>query len=216
MHAHALLVAARHPQTPDSRVIATDVIEGFRITAADGTASFPMSDVIAIEMRIRGIPFEAWVLAATAWPPLGPRTIRVPDVADLQFEVPGLPDDGKVVVMREAYLGLGRVLWDGPTFPPVMDEDARRIVAERKLAIPVLTDDEQAAFTARDPILRFPIAVGREQTLWLCASKGDRDVVDLPVRFTATAPGPLRITKSWAELLEAGQKAEAATPPPPK
>ena len=201
-------------------VTASDITQGFRRTDADGVIRAPMASLMALELRIDGVPFAAWGVAAEGWPESGPRIIRVPDACDLDVAVVGLPA-GAAASWGLDTLGAARSLGDGPCEGRHVTYDAAvaRDVSAGGMSPAWLCDTRGGALDAADSTIHLRLAVGNPCRV-LVTVRGAPSPSDEGTRVLEVRPdraGAVRLVRRWDELpaLETELHGEGAAPRPP-
>lgn len=201
--------------------VAADMTQGFRRTDADGVISAPMANLMALELRIDGVPFAAWGVAAEGWPASGPRIIRVPDACDLDVAVAGLPA-GAAASWGLDMLGACRTFADGPCEGRYVayDPAVARDVAAGGTSPAWLLDTRGGALDGANPTIHLRLAVGNPCRI-LVTVQGAPSESESGTRVLDVRPdraGAVRLVCRWDELpaLEHGLRSDGASPSPPR
>ena len=168
--------------------------DGWRRVPADGVVSLPVADVVGVSVEIRGSPIGLWGLAKDGWPTRGPRTLELPRLASLELMIEGVPASPRVTWTTDR-LGPHRTPQDPPVFEPVIDDASRRILAQRGHALIHPTSFAYGQLASPRGTVRLTLVVGRPQGIWVSTPTEARWLEVRP-----DGPGPLRITRSWADL----------------
>lgn len=168
-------------------------VYGFRRADAEGLLSFPIRDVVGIEVRRRGEPVASWLLARDSWPASGPRDLRLPAVADVELTVLDLPD-GQSGAWSLDPLGAKRTPLDASATEATTDPDVERLLAGRSMYVSFLPG---ASGTLKGPraTARFFAPVGSVRRVHLAYGEGHRT---WDVR--ADGPAPIRLERAWRDL----------------
>ncbi len=170
------------------------VRDGFRRTDEHGVAEVPVPLSVGLQVRVGGAPVATFGLADAAWPPraLGPRDLRLPELADATLVIDDVPADATAQLCAGAGTGDRTAVAPAST---TLDAEARDLLGENGCVFPFWLCGPRPILASPRTTLQVNLAVGRPTSLLLDARTGRR-------RWTVAPDhgGPWRATARWSDL----------------
>ena len=179
--------------------------DGIRRTDGDGVARFPAPSIVGLDAYLSGVLIASWGLSRDAWPPAGPRDLRLPALADVEVVLEGLPETGRVEWMFDPW-GSARLPTGGPPliqawFDPGVLDALKRQAGQ---FLPLAHGDGAGVLAPGTSTLRFPLPVGTGKTLHFVFHPEDPEdrqkIESRTLNVRADRLGSLAISRRWANL----------------